>query len=641
MQILTIQGVSKSFGVNEVLHDVSFSLKEGERVGLVGANGAGKTTLMNIVAGLSEADAGSVAFAPGARVGYLRQQQDLSVTRSVWEEAVSAFDEVLAMEEQLRQIERDMAGASGERLEALMRRYDLLTHRFESSDGYGYKSLTTGVLVGLGFTQAQFAQPVNTLSGGQRARVALARLLLTKPDLLLLDEPTNHLDLDAAQWLEDFLRGFAGSLLVISHDRYFLDALCHGIVEMSFGQCQQYRGNYSEYLRRSGERRAQQEKEYALQQQEIARQQAIIDRYRAFNREKSIKAAESREKMLARITPLEKPKTEHTLALSFQMKQPTGMDVLTAEHISKSFDGRPVLTDVSLRLRAGDRVAVIGPNGSGKTTLLKILLGKLPADMGTVALGARVSPGYFDQQQSGLHPEKTVIDEVWDAFPRLVQTQIRTALGAFLFSGDDVFAPIATLSGGEKARVALLKLVMAQNNLLLMDEPTNHLDMPSRQALEDALAAYPGTILAVSHDRYFINRFAQRILAITPEGCREYLGNYDDYLDQRRREQAAAANPDQDPGLTRTQQDKLKRRQRESQQKLRAAKAALREAEARVTQAESRLAEMEAVMGRTDAFDSAEQATAYALEYHQLQQRLEALMADWVAAGEAVDALAE
>ncbi|MGN0996099.1 MAG: ribosomal protection-like ABC-F family protein, partial [Candidatus Ventricola sp.] len=520
MIILSAQNIAKSFGVNAVLRDVSFTIQQGDRIGLVGVNGCGKSTLMRIIAGLDAPDSGELAIVRGTRIGYLAQQDMVTSGASVWQELESVYTPVFDMEARLRALEDEMGRAHEDaaQFSRLSAEYDKLTRRFEEADGYAWKSMVSGVLNGLGFTPAQYAQSVDSLSGGEKTRLCLARLLLQKPDLLLLDEPTNHLDMETLGWLENYLCAYRGSVLVISHDRYFLDHVCTGMVEILMGNAEQYSGNYTRYIAQRQERFETRMRAYTLQQKEIERQQAIIARYRMFNREKSIRAAESREKALERMEKLEKPADERAIRFQFEARRRTGEDVLHISEVSKSFGEKRLFDHLSLHVRAGDRIALIGPNGVGKSTLIKLITGEESADTGDIRYGANVDIGYYDQHQSALHPEKTVLDEVWDRFPRMEQSDVRGALGMFLFTGDDVFQPIKTLSGGEKGRVALTALMLRKDNLLLLDEPTNHLDMDSREVLEDALSGFGGTIITVSHDRYFINRVADRIIEMQPDG---------------------------------------------------------------------------------------------------------------------------
>ena len=630
MIILSAQHIAKSFGVNAVLHDVSLTVQQGDRIGLVGVNGCGKSTLMRILAGLDAQDGGEISLVRGLRVGYLAQQNMVTSGETVWNELQKVYEQVFAMEKKLRELEDEMAHAhtDAQRFAQLSADYDRLTQRFEEADGYSWKSMVSGVLNGLGFKPAQYDQCVDSLSGGEQTRLCLARLLLQKPDLLLLDEPTNHLDMETLQWLENYLAAYKGSVLVISHDRYFLDHVCTGIVEILMGSSEQYNGNYTRYIAQRQERFESRMRAYEIQQKEIERQQAIIARYRMFNREKSIRAAESREKALDRMEKLEKPVDERAIRFSFEARRRTGEDVLQLTEMSKSFGEKHLFHDLTLRVRAGDRVALIGPNGVGKSTLIKIIVGEEQPDTGFLRYGSNVDIGYYDQHQSTLHADKTVLDEIWDRFPQMEQSNVRGALGMFLFTGDDVFKPIHTLSGGEKGRVALTALMLRKDNLLLLDEPTNHLDMDSREVLEDALADFGGTIITVSHDRYFINRIANRIIEMQPDGVTEYIGNYDDYIERKNRPVAVEA----EAGKTKTELEKEKRREKLSRQALRQLKICAQEAEKAVGVKEAEIAELEAQMADPSLYSDAQKSADVQRAYQKAQQALQTLYEQWEAA---------
>ncbi len=630
MIILSAQHIAKSFGVNAVLRDVSLTVQQGDRIGLVGVNGCGKSTLMRILAGLDAQDGGEISLVRGLRVGYLAQQNMVTSGETVWNELQRVYEQVFAMEKKLRELEDEMAHAhtDAQRFAQLSADYDRLTQRFEEADGYSWKSMVSGVLNGLGFKPAQYDQCVDSLSGGEQTRLCLARLLLQKPDLLLLDEPTNHLDMETLQWLENYLAAYKGSVLVISHDRYFLDHVCTGIVEILMGSSEQYNGNYTRYIAQRQERFESRMRAYEIQQKEIERQQAIIARYRMFNREKSIRAAESREKALDRMEKLEKPVDERAIRFSFEARRRTGEDVLQLTEISKSFGEKHLFHDLTLRVRAGDRVALIGPNGVGKSTLIKIIVGEEQPDTGFIRYGSNVDIGYYDQHQSTLHADKTALDEIWDRFPQMEQSNVRGALGMFLFTGDDVFKPIHTLSGGEKGRVALTALMLRKDNLLLLDEPTNHLDMDSREVLEDALADFGGTIITVSHDRYFINRIANRIIEMQPDGVTEYIGNYDDYIERKNRPVAVEA----EAGKTKTELEKEKRREKLSRQALRQLKIRAQEAEKAVGVKEAEIAELEAQMADPSLYSDAQKSADVQRAYQKAQQALQTLYEQWEAA---------
>ena len=627
MIVLSAQNVAKSFGVNEVLKDVSFTLQQGDRMGLVGVNGCGKSTLMRIIAGMESPDSGEISMARGTRVGYLAQQDMVTHGASVWAELEKVYEPVFEMEKKIRSLEAEMEHAHEDaaRFARLSSEYDRLCRSCEEADGYAWKSLVSGVLNGLGFKPSQYEQNVDSLSGGEKTRLCLARLLLQKPDLLLLDEPTNHLDMETLQWLENYLSAYKGSVLVISHDRYFLDHVCTCMVEILMGTSEQYGGNYTRYIAQREERFETRIRAYELQQKEIERQQAIIARYRMFNREKSIRAAESREKALERMEKLDKPVDERAIRFKFEARRRTGEDVLMVRDVSKSFGEKHLFSGLTLHVRAGDRVALIGPNGVGKSTLIKLIVGEETPDTGDIRYGANVDIGYYDQHQSTLHPEKTVLDEVWDRFPRMEQSDVRGALGMFLFTGDDVFQPIRTLSGGEKGRVALTALMLRKDNVLLLDEPTNHLDMDSREVLEDALSGFGGTIITVSHDRYFINRVANRIIEMRPDGVTEYIGNYDDYVERKSRpvEQEAVA------GKTRTELDKEKRREKLNKQALRQLKVRAQEAERAVGLKEEEIAQLEAQMADPELYANAQRAAEINRAYQKAQAELPLLYEQW------------
>ena len=630
MIILSAQHIAKSFGVNAVLRDVSLTVQQGDRIGLVGVNGCGKSTLMRILAGLDAQDGGEISLVRGLRVGYLAQQNMVTSGETVWNELQKVYEQVFAMEKKLRELEDEMAHAhtDAQRFAQLSADYDRLTQRFEEAEGYSWKSMVSGVLNGLGFKPAQYDQCVDSLSGGEQTRLCLARLLLQKPDLLLLDEPTNHLDMETLQWLENYLAAYKGSVLVISHDRYFLDHVCTGIVEILMGTSEQYNGNYTRYIAQRQERFESRMRAYEIQQKEIERQQAIIARYRMFNREKSIRAAESREKALDRMEKLEKPVDERAIRFSFEARRRTGEDVLQLTEISKSFGEKHLFHDLTLRVRAGDRVALIGPNGVGKSTLIKIIVGEEQPDTGFIRYGSNVDIGYYDQHQSTLHADKTALDEIWDRFPQMEQSNVRGALGMFLFTGDDVFKPIHTLSGGEKGRVALTALMLRKDNLLLLDEPTNHLDMDSREVLEDALTDFGGTIITVSHDRYFINRIANRIIEMQPDGVTEYIGNYDDYIERKNRPVAVEV----EAGKTKTELEKEKRREKLSRQALRQLKIRAQEAEKAVGVKEAEIAELEAQMADPSLYSDAQKSADVQRAYQKAQQALQTLYEQWEAA---------
>ena len=637
MVLLSLSAVRKAFGTNEVIRDATLALQEGERLGLVGVNGSGKTTLLKIINGDMPSDGGEISIAKDARIGFLTQHADIDGELSIMEELTRVFDPLIAMEKRLRALEAEMAEAheDAEAFARLSNEYDKLTRRFEDAGGYEWPSRVQGVLAGLGFAKDRRDMPARLLSGGEKTRLCLARILLMQPEILMLDEPTNHLDLAAVGWLEDTLKKYPGTVIVISHDRYFLNAVCDCMAELSMGRLTRYSGNYDAFVRKRQANLERQLKEYKLQQAEIARQEAIIARYRMFNREKSIKAAESREKRLEKIVRLEKPVSEDKVRFSFEARRRTGEDVLIAKDLSKSYDGRKLFEHFSLHLRAGDRVALIGPNGVGKTTLLRIFVGEETADGGTIKFGANVDIGYYDQHQAGLHPDKDVLNELWDDFPRLDADRVRGVLALFLFTGDDVFQKIHTLSGGERGRLALAKLMLRKDNLLFMDEPTNHLDMDSREVLEHALDDFDGTLLAVSHDRYFINRVANRVIEMSAEGVSEYLGNYDDYLEKKR----AALLPEEaaSDGLTQTQRDKLKRKERLARESRRQLEDRVRAVEAEIARTEAEVARLEAEMAAPGAWQDPEAGRALTESHARAKETLDAIYDEWAELAELLE----
>ena len=532
--ILSCQNIHKEFVEKKVLQNVSFHLEDHEKAAIVGINGAGKTTLLRIIVGEMPADEGQVTFSKDKTFGYLAQNDAVSGSNTIYDELLSVKKELIAIEQEMRRCENDMKNVTVDELDALMKQYADLTHSFEMGDGYAYQSELIGVLKGLGFTEEEFQKPISTLSGGQKTRVALGKLLLQSPDLIILDEPTNHLDMNSIAWLETYLLNYKGSVLIVSHDRYFLDKICTKIIEIDQTVCTTFPGNYSDYRVQKEVLRTAALNAYLNQQREIKHQEAVIEKLRSFNREKSIKRAESREKMLDKIERIEKPTQVDTdMKLTLEPYRESGKNVLKVEDLSKSFGNQILFEHASFELKRGEHVAIIGDNGSGKTTLLKILNQLLVADSGSFTLGTNVEIGYYDQEHHVLHPEKSLFDEISDEYPYLDNTQIRNVLAAFLFTGEDVFKLISSLSGGERGRVSLAKLMLSNANFLILDEPTNHLDIASKEILEDALNSYTGTVLYVSHDRYFINRTAHRILELTQSRFVNYVGNYDYYLEKR------------------------------------------------------------------------------------------------------------
>lgn len=532
--ILSCQNISKSFGTDEVLRDVSFHIEANEKAAIVGINGAGKSTLLKIIMQEEQADSGEVVLAKDATIGYLAQYQDVSGHRSIYEEILAAREDVLAMEAKLRDMEARMNQLSGDALDNLLDSYHRLSHEFELLGGYTYRSEVTGILKGLGFAEDEFAKKMSELSGGQKTRVSLGKLLVTKPDVLLLDEPTNHLDMESIRWLETFLMNYKGAVIIVAHDRYFLDRVVTKVVEIFQHKGFVYQGNYTDFAKKKAKVREDLLKQYYNQQREIKHQEEVIAKLKSFNREKSIKRAESREKMLDKIERLEKPTEENTdIHIVLEPNVVSGNDVLSVSHLAKSYADKRLFSDLSFDIKRGERVALIGNNGTGKTTILKMINGLVEGDAGSITLGTNVHIGYYDQEHQLLHMEKTIFEEIADAYPQLNNTKIRNVLAAFLFTNDDVFKRIGDLSGGERGRVSLAKLMLSDANFLILDEPTNHLDITSKEILETALNQYTGTVFFVSHDRYFINQTATRIIELTGETLVNYIGNYDYYLEKR------------------------------------------------------------------------------------------------------------
>ena len=539
--ILNATNISKSFGSNEIIKDANFLVNEHEKVAIVGVNGAGKTTLLKILTGEEHADSGNVILAKDAKLGYLRQINNVDSTLSIIDELYTVIEHILNMEKRMLEMQEQMQHLSGEALEELYSSYTALTHSYELMDGYAAKSKVIGILKGLGFDENDFDRKINTLSGGQKTRVFLAKLLLEEPDIILLDEPTNHLDLRSIEWLESYLLNYKGAVIIVSHDRYFLDKIVSKVIDIENAEVQMYSGNYSDFSAKKQMLLDAKMKEYLNQQQEIKHQEAVITKLKQFNREKSIKRAESRQKQLEKIDRVEAPITHiENMKLSLDISKESGKDVLTVHNLAKSFDEKHLFSNINFEIKKGERVAIIGDNGTGKTTLLKIINGLLSPDTGEVIYGSNVSIAYYDQEHQVLHMDKTLFDEISDTYPDMSNTQIRNILAAFLFTGEDVFKKIGDLSGGERGRVSLVKLMLSKANFLLLDEPTNHLDILSKDVLESALNSFPGTICYVSHDRYFINKTATRILDLTGNRLLNYIGNYDYYIEKREAVEGAA-----------------------------------------------------------------------------------------------------
>ena len=598
--ILSCQNISKSFGTDEILKNVSFHIEENEKAAVVGINGAGKSTLLKIIMKQENPDEGDVTLAKDKTIGYLAQYQDVSGHHTIYEEVLDSKRDIIEMEERLRSMEAQMNTLSGDALEQLLDTYHKLSHDFEQVNGYAYRSEVTGILKGLGFTEEEFDKKMNELSGGQKTRVSLGKLLVTKPDVLLLDEPTNHLDIESIRWLETFLLNYKGAVLIVSHDRYFLDRVVSKVVEIFQHKGYVYQGNYSDYAKKKAAIRAAMIKQYYNQQREIKHQEEVIAKLKSFNREKSIKRAESREKMLDKIERIEKPTEDNTdIRIVLEPNVVSGNDVLKVEGLAKAFPPLQLFQGIDFEVKRGERVALIGNNGTGKTTILKIINELLPPDAGTVTLGSNVHIGYYDQEHQQLHMEKTIFDEIADDYPNLNNTKVRNVLAAFLFTDDDVYKRIEDLSGGERGRVALAKLMLSDANFLILDEPTNHLDITSKEILEEALKSYTGTVLFVSHDRYFINQTATRILELTGETVVNYIGNYDYYLEKHDqmvslyvKKPEAKTTSDETP-VRETAQKVDWQTQKAEQARIRKIENSLKKTEERISELEGKIAEID------------------------------------------------
>lgn len=645
--ILACHGISKSFGEKVIIADGSFHIEDHEKAALVGPNGAGKSTLFKMIVGELPSDRGEVILTKGKSLGYLAQHQAMQSGSTIYEEVKLAKSDIIEMETQIRSIELELKHLEGDALTSRLETYNRLTASFERQNGYAYESEINGVLKGLGFTENDFSKPVDTLSGGQKTRVSLGKLLLTKPDILLLDEPTNHLDLNSIAWLETYLLNYPGAVLIVSHDRYFLNKVVTKVLEIESGKLMTYNGNYSDYAAKKQQLRDAQIKEYLNQQQEIKHQEAVIEKLRSFNRVKSIKRAESREKMLEKIRPVEKPlEANNEIHLTLEPSCVSGNDVLSVEHLSKSFPNQVLFQDISFDIKRGEHVAIIGDNGTGKTTLLKILNQVISADSGTFTLGTNVAIGYYDQEHHVLHMDKTIFDEISDDYPDLTNTKIRNMLAAFLFTGDDVFKRIGDLSGGERGRVSLAKLMLSKANFLILDEPTNHLDIPSKEILEKALNNYTGTILYVSHDRYFINQTATRILDLVNQTFVNYIGNYDYYLEKKDELTTiyagapssvyipgtanSAISSGKDSVAANVSDSKLDwKEQKEAQARERKRKNELKKTEERITTLEERDAKIDEMMLQEDIFTSSIKCQELANEKATIAEELEELYIKW------------
>ncbi|NNJ28661.1 ABC-F family ATP-binding cassette domain-containing protein [Lacrimispora defluvii] len=631
--ILSCSNISKAFGTNEVIKHASFHIEDHEKAAIVGINGAGKSTLLKMIIGELASDEGEVVISKGKTLGYLSQHQDLSGDRTVYEEVLEVKRPLMDMEGKIRKLELDMKHATGEELDEMLTVYSRLNHEFELQNGYAYRSEVTGVIKGLGFTEDEFQKPVSALSGGQKTRVALGRLLLTKPDIILLDEPTNHLDMDSIAWLEGYLINYDGSVIIVAHDRYFLNRVVTKIIELDNGILSVYQGNYTEYSSKRAMIREAKMKAYLNQQQEIRHQEEVITKLKSFNREKSIRRAESREKMLDKIELLEKPtEVNDEMRIQLEPNVISGNDVLTVKELKKSFGDNLLFDHIGFEVKRGERVAIIGGNGTGKTTILKIINGILAPDQGEVSLGSKVHIGYYDQEHQVLHMDKTLFDELQDTYPYMNNTQIRNILAAFLFTGDDVYKRIKDLSGGERGRVSLAKLMLSEANFLILDEPTNHLDITSKEILEGALVNYTGTVLYVSHDRYFINKTATRILDLTNQTLVNYIGNYDYYLEKKDImtglltpvSEAAVVTGEDPTGI------KLDwKAQKEEQAKIRKRQNELKKTEEEIHKLETRDGEIDELLVKEEIFTDVPKLMELNQEKEMISKRLEELYELW------------
>ena len=631
--ILNATNISKSFGSNEIIKDANFLVNEHEKVAIVGINGAGKTTLLKILTGEERADSGNVILAKDAKLGYLRQINNVDSTLSIIDELYTVIEHILNMEKRMLEMQEQMQHLSGEELEALYSSYTALTHSYELMDGYAAKSKVIGILKGLGFDENDFERKINTLSGGQKTRVFLAKLLLEEPDIILLDEPTNHLDLRSIEWLESYLLNYKGAVIIVSHDRYFLDKIVSKVIDIENAEVQMYSGNYSDFSAKKQMLLDAKMKEYLNQQQEIKHQEAVITKLKQFNREKSIKRAESRQKQLEKIDRVEAPVTHiENMKLSLDISKESGKDVLTVHDLSKSFDEKHLFSNINFEIKRGERVAIIGDNGTGKTTLLKIINGLLSPDTGEVIYGSNVSIAYYDQEHQVLHMDKTLFDEISDTYPEMNNTQIRNILAAFLFTGEDVFKKIGDLSGGERGRVSLVKLMLSKANFLLLDEPTNHLDILSKDVLESALNSFPGTICYVSHDRYFINKTATRILDLKGNRLLNYIGNYDYYIEKREAVEGAANlsvnNIEEKPAeVSDSKQEWIENKNAQAQKKK--ITNALNKCEKEIEKIEEKLALIDEEFANPEISSNVGKLMELQKEKTALEEKLEKLMNEW------------
>lgn len=633
MIILSCNNLTKSFGVESILENISFTVNEGDKIGVIGVNGTGKTTLFKIISGIYGYDSGEIYTSKDCEIGYLEQNTNFYSDNTIFTEVLEVFSDLIKMEEDLRKMECEISDKSSETnspdLQKLMDNYSHKLELFQNSNGYGYKSEAKGVLKGLGFNDDELEKPIKILSGGEKTRVLLAKLLLKKPTLLLLDEPTNHLDSDALEWLELFLKQYKGTVILISHDRYFLDQSVNRIFEIHNKKLKAYNGNYSYYVEKSAIDKEIERKTYEDQQKEIKKQEESIERLKAYGREKHLKRARSKEKALSKIEVLDKPDGERKRAkIKFIPAVESGNDVLAVRDVEMSFPDKVLFKDLNLDIYRGEKVALIGPNGAGKSTLFKIIMNELEPIQGAVKFGTNVNTAYFHQEQKTLNLDNTVIDEIWDANPHLTQTEVRNMLGAFLFENEDVFKRISSLSGGERARVAILKLILSQSNFLLLDEPTNHLDIDSKEVLEEALVNYTGTIFTISHDRYFLNKVVDKILVLDENGVTEYLGNYDYYIEKKR--QLSEMNKEENTETkTKTQLKEEKRKEKEQREIERRSKNKIKKLEDDIEQTEKKIAGLDMMLCQEEIYSNPEKSKEVNLEKSELENKLSSLYEKW------------
>ncbi|SKA80449.1 ATP-binding cassette, subfamily F, member 3 [Clostridium sp. USBA 49] len=633
MIVLSCKDIHKSYGINVIIDKVTFNINEGEKVGLIGANGAGKTTLFKILAGELEADSGEIFIDKNKKIGYLSQHLSLENNNTIYEELLKVFKDLIELENRIKELEIKLNEpydrSKEEYHKKIIEQYTTLSDIYNNRGGYTYKGEISKILKGLGFNEEDFNKNINILSGGQKTRVALCKLLLESPDILFLDEPTNHLDLDAIEWLEEYLKSYKGTIIIISHDRFFLDSITTKTLEMINGHINTYNGNYTFFVEQKKKNYEIQLKAYSLQQAEIKRQEEIIEKYRSFNREKSIKAAESREKALEKMEKIAPPDAILKASkIKFETQIKSGNDVLHIENLSKSYGDKKLFYNLNMDIKRGEKTALIGENGRGKTTLFKIIMDKVSQDNGVKVLGKNVNIGYYDQEQSDLHEEKSILDEVWDEFPEMTTTQIRNALAAFLFTGDDVFKTISTLSGGEKCRINLLKLMLSKSNFLLLDEPTNHLDIISREALEDAILNYDGTVLVISHDRYFLNKVVNKIYELKEDGIKEYLGNYNYFIEKKKnplRYEEESINE----GKTKTQIQEERKKKRELEKKLKEKQLKIKEIEISIENNENKLLKLQEKLCLEEVYSNPKKSEEINKEILSIENSLKILYSKW------------